>query len=103
MTDFRPLPPWYRGIYSLSISLFGRKLPFIHRIFRVLLSISFNSSIVQSMIPKVKVMILITNMLCAVALLYAESSEDHTFLHLAYNSFRTLYLFTSPTYDMFSS
>ena len=48
------------------------------------------------MIPKVGVMILITNKLFAVALLYPESSKGHTFLRLAYGPFRTLSLFTSP-------
>ena len=81
-TDFSPLPPWYLGIYSLSIPLLGWKLPFILMILRVLISISFNSSIFQSIIPKVGLMTLVTNVLCAVALLYAESSEDHNFLHL---------------------
>ena len=100
MTNLSPLPP--RGTESLSISLFEWKLPFVHRILRVRLLISFNSSIVQSVILKVWVMILITNILCGAALLYGESSEEHTFLHLAYSSFRTHSLFTSPTYAIFS-
>ena len=55
------------------------------------------------MIPKVGVTMVITNMLLAVALLYPESSEGHTFLQLAYGPFRTLSLFTSPLHAMFSS
>ena len=86
---------------TISILRSGWKLLFILKILQVLLLISFNSSTVQLMIPKVKVMIVITNILCAVTLLYAEISEDNTFLQLTYSSFCNFSLFTSPRYIVF--
>ena len=77
--DFSPLPPSDFGMSSISTSPLGGKFPVIASCFLVLQLVSLISFIVQSTIPTDVIERDTANVLCAITLLNADSSEFHIF------------------------